>query len=199
MSQHFLNQSLAKGEDGTPIDKNRREVIEEEDNPSRDRNLTFDSMERQTPISSGEKRFSLPREPFPLDLLSELFPIPEDIKNTLPVVPDHVEEARNDCTYEFIEEDLLPRLASGETLTEDKLDQLASRRKEAFRERHPQDLASDFELLLSAEVELLKLCLYYKLEGSYSEEKQATANLIAEASIALKQLLSIAPDKLLHI
>jgi hypothetical protein len=139
--------------------------------------------DRQTPVGS------LPRVPVPPELLDEVFPLPDGIREQLSSEPDHDEEARVECVYEFLEQDLLPRLRRGNSLTAEELVQLAFRRKTTFRQAHPNDLVGDFPLIDTTDAILLQLQIHFQAARSVNGQWSEEAELVMAAGCHLRTLL----------
>src|SRR5262249_2716258 len=96
-----------------------------------------------------DEMFSVPydvlRTPLILSYLSQTVHLPEDIRQRLVWPPDHVEEARRECVYQFIEELFLPYIESGVALSAIQLAKLAERFKVNFEQQHPEDPIGNYE------------------------------------------------------
>lgn len=123
-------------------------------------------------------------------LTSDLVPLPDEIRDKLPVIPDHIQEARRECTYQFIETVLLPRLQmSDEKLTLGELAQKATTFKRAFREKHPEDFIDEYQLVSDVETTLFALHLYYREADVEAAQESETPPLVARALLEIRALL----------
>jgi hypothetical protein len=73
--------------------------------------------------------------------------------------PDHIEEARHECTFEFIEQVLLPWLRNNKELTAIELVRLTTQFKAEFRSAHAQDFRGEYELIPAAEMMLIQMLI----------------------------------------
>jgi hypothetical protein len=163
------------------------------------------SKSEDGPLSSGTgitketRKFHLPRNPIPLETLNEAFS-ELGVEQKGSAIPDHEIEACIDCTYEFLEDDLLPKISSNEPITAEETIQLALARKNDFSQRHQNDLPAEFGLLFSAEVELFKLKTYYESKyRAHHGEWSDTAELVSKASITMRQLFEENLDEMIDI
>jgi hypothetical protein len=126
-------------------------------------------------MTEHEQKLNLPRNPASKSVTSLLFNVPDEVRNRLPMTPDHVREARTECTYTFLEESLLPRMQSNRDLSAEELLTLATDFKANFQKQHPNDSISGHNLIADSELNLINLHIYYQT----SEDKEDIANLVS--------------------
>lgn len=147
-----------------------------------------------TPLPDGPsevavKEFSLPRNSLPGGIVGEDYSLPDEIKQRLPWVPDHVGEARRGGVYQFLERHLLPRMLEDQPLEVDELVTMAVKFKLAFRQEHPKDFVGEFELIPAVELELMQLLIHYKDRRDTHGEWTETAQVVERTLTELKPLL----------
>ncbi|OGG11350.1 hypothetical protein A2Z00_04625 [Candidatus Gottesmanbacteria bacterium RBG_13_45_10] len=117
-------------------------------------------------------------------------------------LPDHVEEARRECVYEFLEQVFLPRVRDGGEIARDELVDLVLDFKEAFRLKHPLDFRGNVDLLLQSSFRLLSLSDYFGEMGEQGRllaSEAELAELVERASTTLGALLDEYPKELISI
>lgn len=128
----------------------------------------------------------------------ETYRIPEEIRNHLPITPDHIEEARAECVRQFITKVFLRRMVIQDPLLLEELISLATQFKLDFTAQHPNDFVGEFEIITSVEMELMNLYLQIK-QKSTSRTWMRLAHLVKRALYELKRLLDEYPDKLFSV
>lgn len=140
----------------------------------------------------------LPRDSLFAQAVRDLHKPATDVEGSLPTA-DHIEEARRECVYQFLEQVFLPRMEQDTPLTLEELTQAAMGFKHEFRKTHPNDFTGRFELITAAEMELLQLHSRYKAKESPTEEESKVARLVDLAIGQLKPLLDKYPEDLFSI
>ena len=142
------------------------------------------------------KRIEIPR----IDttgILGQEYTVPDEVRDRLPMTPDHIEEARQQCVHEFLENFLLPRTYLDSELTVDELKAAAIQHKQQFRDVHPNDFDGNYEIITQAELKLVELYVY--LNRSQSPEDQKLTETIKASLAQLKPLLDEHLEELIEI
>ncbi|MCU0498258.1 MAG: hypothetical protein MUF87_12970 [Anaerolineae bacterium] len=105
--------------------------------------------------------------------------LPADLLAKLPLIADHIQQARHDCVIRFIE----VLLAHPTPLTPIDLQRLALRHKADFAREHPRDFEPKFELISSTEIQLTKL------DHALADQNSPLALAIRALRVTLRQLI----------
>jgi hypothetical protein len=138
----------------------------------------------------------LPRHQLIFDAISEISDVPRSIEQRANV-PERVERARSELTYQFLERVLLPRMKDEKPLVAGELAQQATDFKITFRQEN-RDFVGDYELITSAELKLMELHVFYKAQAEHKEGSE-TAQLVERALTQVKPLLDNHPEDLFSI
>lgn len=140
-------------------------------------------------MSPHSELSSLPDDSLFRDILSDKIQVPKDIQKQLPLLPDNVQEARQQCTIQFIASILLVRMEDPKPLTAVELAHIATQFKMEFKSQHPADTAGDFEMIPSVEMHLVELRSRIGVRKQTDPQWEHTYQLIEQAGQMLKQLL----------
>lgn len=142
----------------------------------------------------------LPRSRIIAEAISKTCSLPPDVESgVLLSTTDHIEEARHECVYQFLERVLLPRMRDERPLSARELVEKANGFKDVFRQEHPMDFVGEFELITAVELELMQLHIQYKARLEAYNEHTATAALVEKTLTQVKVLLDKYPDALYPI
>jgi hypothetical protein len=158
------------------------------------KSLAYLGLRSKYEMSEKYNESSLPLDPT-VNLTQAVL---KTIRDSFPVVPDNVEEARAECVRQFVTRILLKRMAIQDVLLVEELVSLATRFKLNFSAKHPNDFVGDFEIIAAVEIELMNLYLQIKQEN-ITESWVGSAYLVKRALYELKALLDQYPEKLLTI
>lgn len=126
-------------------------------------------------MSTENRRVELPRDIGDLDHLQRLkgiLRLPPEIEARLPLHPDHIREAEEECAREFLEIALLPTIQDGIEVHDKMLRALAENFKQSERLLHPKDIRENFDLLFTAQHIAFMYHSFFRSNGYNSTESQ---------------------------
>jgi hypothetical protein len=192
--KHIIYSAGAKEDDTVLSDIMRKlllrgGVARHSTDPPMEKGRMNHKEEQTADIIDNEALLKLPRNSLLLEALGEPVKLPKEVANRLPLRPDHEEEARRECVYQFLERVLLPRMRQKKNLTVLELVLLAGRFKDTFRNEHPRDFVGEFELLPQVELLLMQLLVRCKVRKDTSKEWAELSVLVRRAAEQLENLL----------
>lgn len=112
----------------------------------------------------------------------------DDLPDSLPILPDHVQEARRECTVQFVERVLLPRMRHGSALSFVELVLMVTDFKQAFEAQYPGDFNANYELIPAVDQYLLEMRMRAENRKHQSKAWSETAVLVERGIEALNRI-----------
>jgi hypothetical protein len=129
---------------------------------------------------------------------ADLFdPLPDDVLarlKQLKPIPDHIQNARQDCARSFLEEVMLPRLKHGDEISLNAFVEWLTIFKDRFKQKHPFDLRDDFSITQVVERQLMLLSIHFDAKEKTGGTHVPVARLIRRANRVLGKFLDESAD-----